>query len=60
MTVKGYKGYIFSRSVGGGFTPQRVQNLVIREYAKKLNKVFQLSATEYYMDDCFLMLEAIE
>ena len=31
----GYRGYIFSKEIGGNFIPQRVQNLVIKDYANK-------------------------
>ena len=59
MIRKKLQGYISSRPEQGNFTPQRVQNLVIREYCKKHNAEFILSATEYYMDNCYLMLEAL-
>lgn len=59
MTKNGYKGYVFSRSVRGSFTPQRVQNLVIRDYVKRKSKNFLLSAVEYNIDNCFLMLDAL-
>ena len=53
-----WRGYIFSRPINGQIIPQRVQNLVIREYAKKLGLTYLLSATEYDMDECFLMLNS--
>lgn len=55
----GYRGYIFSRKVDGNFIPQRVQNLVIKDYADRNNLFFKLSATEYKMDNSFLMLENV-
>ncbi len=53
---KKLKGYIFSRSFLGESVPQKVQNLVIRQYCEKNNYEFQLSAVEYAMDDCHLAL----
>ena len=57
--MKGYRGYISSREIGGQIIPQRVQNLVIRSYSQKKGLHFLLSATEYYMDDCYMMLRAL-
>lgn len=54
-----YKGYIASRAVRDTIVPQRLQNLVIRTYAEKNKKKFSLSATEYIMDECFMMLRAL-
>ncbi len=56
---KGWRGYISSREINGQIIPQRVQNLVIRNYATTREMVFLLSATEYSMDHCFMMLESI-
>lgn len=56
---KGWRGYIFSREIGGDFIPQRVQNIVIRNYAQTKGMLFLLSATEYYMDNCYMMLNAL-
>lgn len=39
--------------------PQRVQNLVIRTYAQAHGKQFLLSATEYGMEACWMMLRAV-
>ena len=33
--------------------------MVIREYVKKIGENYLLSATEYYMPECYLMLEAV-
>ena len=57
--IKGFRGYIFSRSIAGNFIPQRVQNLVIRDFADRFGVFFKLSSTEYNMDNCFLMLNSI-
>ncbi len=55
----GYRGYISSRSVAGGRVPQHVQNLVIRDYCAGHNLHFLLSATEYAMPNCYIMLEQV-
>ncbi len=55
----GYRGYIASRAVRGVVTPQHVQNLVIRDYADRNGLAFKLSATEYAMEACYMMLEAV-
>ena len=42
-----------------GWVPQRVQNLVIRNYCEANGLEYQLSATEYSLDQCYLMLEQV-
>ena len=55
-----FKGYISSRKLNdGNFIPQKVQNLVIRSSCKDQNFEFNLSATEYGMADCYLILNQI-
>lgn len=56
---KGYRGYVFSRSVDGHRVPQHIQNLVIRDYATRRKLHYLLSATEYAMADCYLILEQV-
>ncbi len=53
------RGYIFSRPHLGGHVPQRVQNLVIRDYCARRGLRYLLSATEYAMPGCFMMLERV-
>jgi sporadic carbohydrate cluster protein (TIGR04323 family) len=55
----GYRGYITSRSFLGERAPQHVQNLVIRDYAARNGLDYRLSATEYVMPGCFMMLEQV-
>ena len=55
---KNWRGYIFSRKIGKQVVPQRVQNLVIRTCAERHGLTYLLSATEYYMDDCYMMLKS--
>ena len=56
---KGFRGYIFSRPIATNFIPQRVQNLVIRDFADRNKIFFKLSSTEYNMKNCFLMLNSL-
>jgi len=56
---KGYRGYVFSRSVDSHRVPQHIQNLVIRDYAARRKLHYLLSATEYTMPDCYLILEQV-
>jgi len=51
------RGYIFSRSFMGERVPQHVQNLVIRDYCERNSLNFLLSAAEYAMPGCHLVLE---
>lgn len=55
----GLRGYIGSRSYFGSRAPQHVQNLVIRDFCAKKGKQFLLSATEYAMPNCYMMLERV-
>jgi len=55
----GYRGYIASAPVRGTHFPQRVQNLVVRDYAARRGLAFKLSLTEYAMPGCYMMLENV-
>ena len=55
----GNRGYIASRPIMGDRTPQHVQNLVIRDYARRHGLDFKLSATELAVPGCFLMLNGV-
>jgi sporadic carbohydrate cluster protein (TIGR04323 family) len=55
---KAWRGYIFSRKIGAHIVPQRVQNLVVRTCAERHGLSYLLSATEYYMEDCYMMLRS--
>jgi len=55
MADGGYRGYIVSRPVRGTHFPQRVQNLVVRDYAQRRKLPFRLSVTEYAMPGCTMM-----
>ncbi|MBI1774199.1 MAG: sporadic carbohydrate cluster protein, TIGR04323 family [Proteobacteria bacterium] len=53
---RGYRGYIGSRPLHGSRTPQHVQNLVVRDYCQRHGLTYLLSAVEYAMPGCYLML----
>lgn len=59
LKKKIFRGYIFSRRIENSIIPQRVQNLVIKDYCERNNLFFKLSATEYKMDNCYLMLKSV-
>ncbi len=54
-----FRGYIASRPIQGERTAQHVQNLVVADYAKRQGAQYLLSAVEYAMPGCFMMLEAL-
>ncbi len=54
-----HRGYIGSRPYFGDRAPQHVQNLVIRDYCQRNDLLYLLSATEYIMDGCYVMLEEV-
>ena len=54
-----FKGYIASRPFHGERVPQHVQNLVIRDYCQRNWFGFLLSATEYAMPGCFMILDQL-
>jgi len=56
---KKLRGYIFSRAFMGERVPQNVQNLFIRDFCNKKNFDYLLSATEYAMQDCSMVLEQV-
>lgn len=57
--MSGYRGYVSSRAIDGDRVPQRLQNLAIRDYAQRRKLFFKLSATEWAMEGCYLMLEQV-
>lgn len=57
--MPGFRGYIFSRKIDSNFIPQRVQNLVIKDYCERNNLFFKLSATEYKMTNSYLMFNTL-
>ncbi len=59
MQRAGYRGYIGSRPYRGQRAPQHVQNLVIRTYCQRNRMTYLLSATEYAMPGCYIMLNEV-
>ena len=57
--MKQIRGYIFSRPFLDERVPQNVQNLVIREFCKKENLFYNLSASEYAMANCYKILNQL-
>ena len=55
----GWRGYVSSRTINGNVVPQRVQNLVLRDYARRHKLLYLLSATEYGMPGCFMILQSV-
>ena len=55
--MKRVRGYVTSRPFFGNRVPQHVQNIVIREYCQRHGLAYLLSATEYAMPSCYMMLE---
>jgi sporadic carbohydrate cluster protein (TIGR04323 family) len=55
----GYRGYIGSRSYFGARAPQHVQNLVARDFCARNGYRFLISATEYAMPGCYMILEDV-
>ena len=56
---RGARGYIASRPIRGSVIPQRVQNLVIRDYCTRRGLVYLVSSAEYAMPECYMMLENV-
>lgn len=56
---RGFRGYIASRPIRETTTPQRVQNLVIRDYCSRRGLAYLVSSAEYAMPNCFMMLENV-
>ena len=55
-----FRGYISSRRLeDDNFVDQSVQNIVIRKACEQHGFVYMLSATEYGMKDCYLMLNQV-
>jgi sporadic carbohydrate cluster protein (TIGR04323 family) len=57
VSERGYRGYVGSRPVRGVAYPQRVQNLVVRDYAQRRKLPFLLSLVEHAMPGSYMVLE---
>lgn len=53
----GYRGYMSTRAVRGAVIPQRVQNLVIRDYASRNRLPLLMTVSEFAMPGCYMILE---
>ena len=53
------RGYIFSRRFMNERVPQHVQNIVLRDYCQKHSLKYLLSAVEYEMPHCHLILHQV-
>jgi sporadic carbohydrate cluster protein (TIGR04323 family) len=53
----GYRGYMATRPVRGTTIPQRVQNLVIRDYASRNKLPYLMTVSEFAMPGCYMILE---
>lgn len=51
------RGYISSRPFGGNWVPQHIQNIIIRDYCNKKGFHYMLSAAEYAVPNCYMVLE---
>ena len=54
-----FRGYLTSREFMGERVPQHIQNQIIRDFCKKNNLHYLLSATEYSMNSSTLMLSQL-
>ena len=57
--MKKFRGYIFSRPFFNERVPQHIQNNILREYSRENKINYLLSATEYVMEDSYLMLRKV-
>jgi sporadic carbohydrate cluster protein (TIGR04323 family) len=55
----GHRGYIGSRPYFGERVPQHVQNLVVRDFCERNGFTYLLSAAEYAMPACYMVLEDV-
>lgn len=56
---KKFRGYISSRKCLGTFFPQRVQNIVIRDFCNINNLDYLLSSAEYSMNNSYFVFKEI-
>ena len=59
VKVKKLRGYISSRKFMGENCHQSTQNLVLRDYCKRMNYNYLLSGTEYSIKNSYLMLQQL-
>jgi len=56
---KKIRGYVFSRNFMGERVPQHVQNIIIRDYCERNGLQYLLSASEYAMEGCHLIMKLL-
>lgn len=59
LNRRGYRGYVTSRPFMGERAPQHIQNLVIRDYARRLGLSYLLSVSEYAMTGSQMILDQV-
>ncbi len=57
--MKKLRGYIFSRSFLGERVPQRVQNIVLRDYCRTQGYELLLATAEYAIPRSYLILRSV-
>lgn len=55
--MKECRGYISSRSFADNWAPQHIQNTIIRDCCNKKGFHYLLSAAEYAIPNCYMVLE---
>jgi len=55
--IKECRGYISSRSFSDNWVPQHIQNTIIRDFCNKKQLHYLLSAAEYAVPDCYMVIE---
>ena len=57
--MKNLKGYVFSRPISKNIIPQKIQNIILRDYCVKNNYNFLISSIEYTMSKCHYVLDGL-
>jgi|MDSV01.1.fsa_nt_gb sporadic carbohydrate cluster protein (TIGR04323 family) len=57
--MKSLKGYVFSREIGENLIPQKIQNIVLRDYSNKKKYNFIMSSVEYSINNSFIILNKL-
>jgi sporadic carbohydrate cluster protein (TIGR04323 family) len=57
--MKNLKGYVFSRPISNNIIPQKIQNIILRDYCVKNNYNFLISSIEYTMNKCHYVLDGL-
>lgn len=57
--MKKLKGYVFSRKFNGNLIPQKIQNIILRDYCNKKRFHFIMSSIEYSIKNSFIILNKL-